>query len=63
MGLYIAMTLLLMACAVGGVGAMRALRAMRGDRRSGLTKETNLLFYTAALLALAAVAVLTIIGT
>lgn len=63
MGLYIAMALLLMACAVGSVGAIRAIRIMRDGRREDLTKEPNPLLYTAAFLALATVAVLAVSDT
>lgn len=62
MGLYIAMALLLAACSVGGVGAIRAIRAMRHGPRPDLAKAANPLFYAAALLALAAAAVLAISG-
>lgn len=60
MSLYIALALLLAACVVCSIGAMRALRTMRGDPRSGLSKVSTPPFYAAAFLALAAVAVLAI---
>lgn len=62
MGFNIGLGLIVVACAVGGLGVIRSMRAVLRSQSLEQAKGSNRLFYAAAALSLAAVAVIALAG-